>query len=73
MPVLNFNYRYPIRFINEMAWQNICSASFLKMEPALLKGFKPSLTVIAAPNFQADPSIDKTNSEAIIIINFSGG
>jgi len=66
------NYRYPIRFINEMAWQNIfVQHLFLKMEPALLKGFKPSLTVIAAPNFQADPSIDKTNSEAFIIINFS--
>ncbi len=66
------NYRYPIRFINELAWQNIfVQHLFLKMEPALLKGFKSCLTVIAAPKFQAVPGIDKTNSEAFIIINFS--
>ncbi|HHU76478.1 MAG TPA: phosphoenolpyruvate carboxykinase (ATP) [Firmicutes bacterium] len=67
-------YQYPIRFINELAWQNIFVQNlFLKMEPVQLQGFQPRLTVISAPRFRADPHFDKTNSEAFIAINFSRG
>lgn len=65
-------YSYPIRFINELAWQNIfVQQLFLKMKHPQQTEFKPYFTVIAAPGFKADPRIDKTNSEAFIIINFS--
>ncbi len=66
------NYSYPLRFINELAWQNIfVQQLFLKKEPASQTEHKPNFTIIVAPGFQADPITDMTNSEAFIIINFS--
>lgn len=65
------NYRYPIRFINELAWQNIFEQQlFITMKPGQQKEFKPFITVIVAPTFKADPKLDHTNSEAFIIIDF---
>ncbi len=55
------DYRYPIRFINELAWQNIFAQQlFIKMEPEQQTEFKPYLTLIAAPTFHADPELDNT-------------
>jgi phosphoenolpyruvate carboxykinase (ATP) len=66
------DFRYPIRFINELAWQNIFAQQlFIKMKPGEQTDFKPYLTLIAVPTFHADPRVDNTNSEAFIIINFS--
>ena len=65
------NYRYPIRFINELAWQNIFEQQlFITMEPDQQGKFKPFITVRVAPTFKADPKLDHTNSEAFIIIDF---
>ncbi|WP_372639218.1 phosphoenolpyruvate carboxykinase (ATP), partial [Fodinibius sp.] len=35
-----------------------------------LKNHKPDFTVLAAPNFKADPTVDGTESETFILINF---
>jgi len=65
------NYRYPIRFINELAWQNMFARQlFLRPQKEELATFEPYFTVICAPNFKADPAIDGTRSEAFIIIDF---
>jgi len=65
------NYRYPIRFINELAWQNMFARQlFLRPGPQEQESFKPYFTVICAPGFQADPTVDGTHSEAFVILDF---
>lgn len=65
------DYRVPIRFINEYAYQNLFARQmFIIPTKAELENHDPELTVICAPGFKADPEIDKTNSEAFIIISF---
>ncbi len=64
-------YSMPIRFINEMASGNLfVHQLFIRPNEEELKSFNPEFTVITAPGFQASPVIDKTNSEAFVIINF---
>ena len=67
------DFRYPIRFINELAWQKyFCStAFFIKMKPGEQTDLKPYLTLIAVPTFQADPGWIIPIPKLFIIINFS--
>lgn len=63
-------YRLPIRVINEFAWQNIfVHQLFIRPTQEELNQHEPEFTLISAPGFKADPTIDGTNSEAFIIIN----
>jgi phosphoenolpyruvate carboxykinase (ATP) len=63
-------YTIPIRFINEMAVQNLFVHNlFIRPAKEELEGYEPEVTVICAPGFKANPSIDKTNSEAFVILN----
>ncbi len=65
-------YRYPLRFVNELAWQNIFAQQlFIKPRPEELDTFSPYFTVLCAPGFQADPEKHGTNSEVFVAINFS--
>lgn len=65
-------YRLPVRFINEYAWQNLfVHQLFVKPDEKELAHFQPEFTLIAAPGFKADPKVDKTQSEAFIIVNFA--
>ncbi len=65
-------YRLPVRFVNELAWHNLFVRQlFLRPNAYELKNHRPEFTVIAAPNFRADPGRDGTNSEAFILVNFS--
>lgn len=65
------DYQLPIRFINEYAYQNLFAQQmFIPPTPEELETYVPELTVICAPGFKADPEIDKTNSEAFIVISF---
>jgi len=65
-------YRMPIRFVTEYAWH----AFFIRnmfIPPQTLeehRRFVPEFTVFAAPGFKSNPSIDGTNSETFIILNF---
>lgn len=64
-------YSLPIRVINEFASQNLFAHQlFIRPSEEEIKDFNPGFTVICAPGFKADPEIDKTNSEAFIILNF---
>ena len=64
-------YSVPVRFINEMAAGNLfVHQLFIRPREEEILKFNPEFTVIAAPGFHANPSIDKTNSEAFVIINF---
>lgn len=65
-------YRLPVRFINEYAYQNVFVQNmFLRANDKELDGFKPEFTVICAPSYKANPARDKIRSEAFVIINFS--
>ena len=44
---------------------------FLRPDKASIKGFRPEWTIINAPNFYADPSIDNVNDKNFAIINFT--
>ncbi len=65
-------YRLPVRFVNEYAWHNLFVRQlFLRPGAEELKKHHPEFTVIAAPEFQADPTRDGTNSEVFILLNFT--
>ena len=65
-------HRLPIRIITERAWHSLFARNmFLRATPAELQSHKTQFTVIDLPAFHAVPSIDGTNSEAFIIINFA--
>lgn len=64
-------YSIPVRFINELASGNLfVHQLFVRPNEAELNSFVPEFTLIAAPGFHANPAMDKTNSEAFVIINF---
>jgi phosphoenolpyruvate carboxykinase (ATP) len=64
----------PIRIITQMAWHSMFSRN-LFIRPSNFDRHigidEPEFTVVHAPHFHAQPSIDGTNSEAFIIINFA--
>jgi phosphoenolpyruvate carboxykinase (ATP) len=64
-------FRLPVRFINESAWQNLFAHQlFIRPTPEQLAVHEPKFTVIAAPGFNAIPAVDGTRSECFIILNF---
>ena len=65
-------YRLPVRFVNEYAWHNLFVRQlFIRPSGEELRNHKPEFTVIAAPDFKADPLRDGTASEAFVILNFT--
>jgi phosphoenolpyruvate carboxykinase (ATP) len=63
--------RLPVRFINELAWQNLfVHQLFLRPTEEELKQHTPDFTVIGAPGVHADPAADGLNSEAFILLSF---
>jgi phosphoenolpyruvate carboxykinase (ATP) len=64
-------YRLPIQVINEYAWHNLFAHQlFIRPTNEELLEHQSQFTVIAAPNFKADPAVDGTLSETFIIISF---
>lgn len=65
-------YRLPIRIINEYAWHNLFARNmFLRANEEERARHIPEFTVINAPGFSADPSVDGTNSATFIVVNFT--
>ena len=65
-------YRLPIRFVTEQAWHSMFVRNMFILPQSLeeYKRFVPEFTIIGVPGFKANPSIDNTNSETFIILNF---
>ena len=64
-------YRLPIRIIAQYAWHSLFARNmFIQATPREQAVHVPEFTVINAPRFHAAPSLDGTNSETFIIINF---
>jgi phosphoenolpyruvate carboxykinase (ATP) len=66
-------YRMPIRIISDTAWQSLFARNmFLTLRTRDdYKRHIPEFTVIAAPSFKLDPTVDGTRSETAIVINFA--
>jgi len=65
-------YRLPVRFIHELAWQNLFVRNLFIVPPAAdLKGFQPQFTVMTAPSFKADPARHGTRSDVAIAVNLA--
>jgi phosphoenolpyruvate carboxykinase (ATP) len=65
------SYRLPVRIVNEYAWHNLFVRQlFIRPTAQELRTHHPEFTVIAAPEFKADPRRDGTNSEVFILLNF---
>jgi len=66
------HHRLPVRFVTERAWHSMFVRNMFILPESLeeYKRFVPEFTLIGAPGFKADPSIDSTNSETFIILNF---
>ncbi len=65
-------YRLPVRFIHEFAWQNLFVRNLFIVPPAsALAGFQPQFTVMTAPSFKADPARHGTRSDVGIVVNFA--
>lgn len=67
-------YRLPVRIITEYAWHSLFARDlFIQPETEALDELVPEFTVIDAPRFHAIPSIDKTDTETFILVNFAKG
>jgi phosphoenolpyruvate carboxykinase (ATP) len=66
------SYRLPVRMVTEQAWHSMFVRNMFLLPRSLeeYKRFVPEFTIIAAPGFKAGPSIDNTNSETFIVLNF---
>ncbi|MFZ4450738.1 phosphoenolpyruvate carboxykinase (ATP) [Salibacterium aidingense] len=63
------DYQLPIQVINEYAWHNVFARQlFIRSGESDTK--EAPFTIISAPEFQADPNHDGTNSETFIVISF---
>lgn len=66
------DYSMPIRIITELAWHSLFARNMfiLPQDREEYRLHVPEFTVIAVPNFKAFPSIDATQRNTIIVINF---
>ena len=63
-------FRLRVRFIHELAWQNLFVRNLFIVPPAKdLAGFTPQFTVITAPSFKASPERHGTRSDVAIVLN----
>ncbi|HPD34457.1 MAG TPA: phosphoenolpyruvate carboxykinase (ATP) [Candidatus Kapabacteria bacterium] len=67
------NYRLPVRIITSTAWQSFFARNMF-IPPKTKEEYKyfiPEFTLIAVPEFNADPRIDGTLSETAIVLNLA--
>ncbi len=65
-------HRLPIRVLCERAYHALFAHQlFVKPSPEELKRHRPEFTIVAAPDFKADPERHGTRSEVFILISFS--
>lgn len=66
------DYRLKIRVIDTQAWHNLfCYNMFIRPSKDEFESFTPDFTVIAVPEFEADPEVDATRAKNFAIINFT--
>jgi phosphoenolpyruvate carboxykinase (ATP) len=64
-------YALPIRVVTQLAWHNLFARQlFIRPDPEKTDTHEPQFTIFFAPEVQASPAQDGTNSETCIVINF---
>ncbi len=64
-------YQLNVRVVSEAAYHGLFAHNmFIRPNNEELKHHEPDFTVLAAPNFKADPEKDGTRSETFILVNF---
>lgn len=65
-------YQRKVRFICELAWHNLFVRSlFLRPPLESLPAQVPDFTVIAVPNFYAEPDVDHTRTDCFILVDLA--
>jgi phosphoenolpyruvate carboxykinase (ATP) len=68
----NPDYQLKLRVVNELAWHNLfCYNMFLRPAEGADTGWTPDFSIICAPGFEADPSVDGTRQKNFAIIDFT--
>ncbi|HBY99004.1 MAG TPA: phosphoenolpyruvate carboxykinase (ATP) [Chloroflexi bacterium] len=63
-------YRVRVRVISESAWHTLFAYNlFIRPTEDELATFVPDFTILHAPNFHADPTVDGTHSETFVLLN----
>ncbi len=64
-------YRLNVRVVSEVAYHALFAHNmFIHPDDDALKNHEPGFTVLAAPNFQANPEVDGTRTGTFILCNF---
>jgi phosphoenolpyruvate carboxykinase (ATP) len=65
------DHRLNVRVVTETAWHSLFTRNMFLQPPAdELTGFEPSFTILHAPGLTVDPSVDGTNSDICVLVNF---
>ncbi|WP_340105688.1 phosphoenolpyruvate carboxykinase (ATP) [Rhodohalobacter sp. 8-1] len=65
------DYRLNVRIVSQVAYHALFAHNmFIRPDKEDLKHHEPEFTVLAAPQFQADPETDGTQSSTFILCNF---
>ncbi len=65
------NYQLSVRLVSEAAYHSLFAYNmFRRPTEAELESHNPDFTIMAAPNFEADPEKDGVDSETFILVNF---
>jgi phosphoenolpyruvate carboxykinase (ATP) len=68
----NPDYQLKLRVINELAWHNLfCYNMFLRPEAGADTDWAPDFSIICAPGFEADPTVDGTRQKNFAILDFT--
>src|SRR5262245_38295602 len=63
-------YALPARMVTEFAWHTLFAHQlFRRLDAATLATHRPEWTIISAPRFHADPTIDGTKSETAVVLD----
>ncbi|WP_138429517.1 phosphoenolpyruvate carboxykinase (ATP) [Fodinibius saliphilus] len=64
-------YQLNVRVVSEAAYHGLFAHNmFVRPSKEELESHEPEFTVLAAPNFKADPEVDNTKTETFIFVNF---
>ncbi|GIV08463.1 MAG: phosphoenolpyruvate carboxykinase [ATP] 2 [Fimbriimonadales bacterium] len=66
------HYRLSVRVITEQAWHNLFAKQlFIRPIGDEWIRFKPNFTVLHAPGFKTDPTVDGVRSEVVVALDFT--
>ena len=66
------DHQMKVRVIDTQAWHNLfCYNMFIQPQNEDLTDFHPDFTVLAVPEFMADPEVDGTRQKNFAIVNFT--